>query len=619
MLPTLERLHQQDLITDLDLHFTRFLARQAESVAPEVLLAVCLASHWTGNGNICINLPVLAGTAPFADGGADGPVAPELPVWRKCLRASPVVGRPGEFRPLILDRRNRLYLYRYWDYEQRLAKALLTRARQTLAGLDESRLAADLTHLFGLPGERVDWQKIAAATALLRGLCVISGGPGTGKTTTVVRVLALLCAQQPERPPAVALAAPTGKAAARMQEAIRAARDRLDLSPKLAAAIPDQAQTLHRLLGPLPDGVGFRHGPEQPLPLDVLIVDEASMIDLALMVKLVEALPADARLILLGDKDQLASVEAGAVLGDICGAVPGFRTAFRDRLAALTGEPLPAGRDSASPLADCVVQLRRSYRFGRDSGIGRLARAVNTGRAAPARGLLASERSADLRWRTLSGRGLSDQLALRLAEGYGPYLRLLREGAPAIEIFAAFERFRVLCALRAGPFGVQQLNRLIEQMLARRRLIRPLQARAERLWYPGRPVMVTRNDYNLRLYNGDIGLALTDEAGHLRVWFQSVDGQLRRLAPGRLPPHETVFAMTVHKSQGSEFDQVLLVLPPDDNRILGRELLYTGITRARLRVEVWATGPSFDTAVARRVLRASGLRDALWRSARGRS
>lgn len=610
----IQTLHAAGRITDLDHQFTRFLARKADESAPDVLLAVCLASHWTGNGNVCVSLPALAGEPLFETGDEPEPlIGPALGDWRKALRRSTLIGRPGEFRPLILDRANRLYLYRYWDYEQRLAEALRSRAAAPPPVLDETRLRVDLEHLFGPPGKTFDWQKIAAATAVLRRLCVISGGPGTGKTTTVLRVLALLLGQSDGRLPIIDLAAPTGKAAARLQETIRQRKALLDLPPEQAAAIPEQARTLHRLLGVLPDGVNFRHHRDNPLPLDVLVVDEASMIDLALMTKLVEALPAHARLILLGDKDQLASVEAGAVLGDICGRVPAFSVPFNRQLAALTGEALPAGRAAASPLTDCVVQLRTSHRFGARSGIGRLARLVNRGETRRARELLERGDHADLRWQPLNGNRLDDTLALRLAEGYGDYLRLLARGAEPAEVIAAFDGFRVLCALRHGPFGVVELNRAIERILRRRGLIR---GPREALWYPGRPVLINRNDYALQLYNGDIGLCLPDEAGNPRVWFPTADGGLRALLPARLPSHETVFAMTVHKSQGSEFDRVLIVLPASEHRVLGRELLYTAITRARARVELWATATSFDAAVRHRTQRASGLGEMLWRERR---
>jgi len=611
----LEHLRRQGLISALDYHFTRWLSAQAAASSPELELGACLASYWTGNGNVCVNLPVLAGRSVFGSAEADECIAPDYPHWRDSLRQSGVVGWPGEFQPLILDSRGRLYLYRYWRYEQALRANLMARAEAFDAPLDEARLRADLAQWFGVPGAECNWQKIAAATAVLRRLCVISGGPGTGKTTTVVKILALLLNQYgaQQKPPRIRLAAPTGKAAARLQEAIREAKQRLNFEPWLNEAIPEEASTIHRLLGAVPDSVYFRHDEAHPLPLDVLVVDEASMVDLALMTKLTDALPPAARLILLGDKDQLASVEAGAVLGDICGDSPGFSAGFRRRLTTLTDEALPSsGAISDSPLRDSIVLLRHSYRFGADSGIGQLARAVNRGAGSVARRLLGSQRYPDLSWWSIGAR-FTEQLAQTLAAGYADYLAALRANAEPAALFAAFNRFRILCALRRGPFGVEELNRLIERVGYERRLLAVRQP-----WYPGRPIMITRNDYDLRLYNGDIGLTYHDpDSGQLRVYFQTADGAIRRFPTSRLPSHETVYAMTVHKSQGSEFDQVLLLLPPEANRVLSRELLYTGITRARHSVTVWGSDSVLKATVKRRSQRSSGLADALWKQVQG--
>ncbi len=609
-LSDLENLHRAGQISDLAWHFTQLLSRKTQEQRPEILLASCLVSQWTAAGNICVPLARVAGQAVFTtDATAEGITAPALPQWRSALCHSPLVGQPGDHQPLILDHHDRLYLYRYWHYEHRLAQQLRTLAAAPAPAIDSARLRADLQHYFGPPGAQPNGQKIAAATVVLRRFCVISGGPGTGKTSTVLKVLALLLKHSP--PPVIALAAPTGKAAARMHAAITQALRTLDVAPELHAALPSRAQTLHRLLGPLPDGVNFRHHRANPLPLDVLIVDEASMIDLALMSKLVDALPSSARLVLLGDKDQLASVEAGAVLGDICTSTQGISAAFHARLSEVTAEPLPAPRAKATPLHDSVVSLSHSYRFGADSGIGRLARAINDGKPQSVMTLLTHKRHADIRWRDLSGPAVVTKLALRLAEGFAPYLRLLAAGADAEAIVAAFERFRVLCALRHGPFGVSGLNRAIERELQRRQLIPTRLYPSDGLWYRGRPVLITRNHDALQLYNGDIGLALPDADGQLRVAFPSASGALRYVLPSRLPEHDTVFAMTIHKSQGSEFDQVLVILPPDDTPILGRELLYTAITRARQEVELWATPQSVRAAVGRRVERASGLHEQL--------
>lgn len=608
MLEQLEVLCQQQYLNDLDLHFAHLMVRLAGDSAPELVLGAGLASHWTGNGHVCIDLNELAGR-PVLNGRDDSPRAPELVQWLTVLQACPVVGRPGDYRPLVLDGRGRLYLYRYWDYERRLAEDLLARVA-IIEPVNEARLRQDLQALFPASNNSgPDWQKLAAVVAVLKRFCVISGGPGTGKTTTVIRMLVLLLGQA-GRPLRIKLAAPTGKAATRMQEAIRLTKQQLDLEPALREAIPEEAFTLHRLLGAQPDSVYFRYYGDNPLSLDILVVDEASMVDLALMTKLVQALPAHARFILLGDKDQLASVEAGAVLGDICGTVPGFSEPFRQRLQALTGEQIPAAEVPGTPLQDSIVLLQHSYRFGPASGIGQLARLVNRGQGSAALELLKSARFTDILWQSLTSfKALREGIGMHIASGFRPYLEQVRAGFAPTEVLAAFNRFRVLCALRTGPTGIQTLNRLIEDILQDRRLINPRSP-----WYPGRPVMITRNDYNLRLFNGDVGIALEDpqSGGRLRVFFQATDGTLRGFPPSRLPEHQTVYAMTIHKSQGSEFDQVLMVLPFEDSRVMTRELVYTGITRARSRVEIWGETTVFKAAVARQLRRSSGLRDRLW-------
>ncbi len=605
MQAALERLCAEGHLAPLDLHFARFLARIAGDASPELLLGACLASRQTAAGHVCVDLRAVAGRA-IVDDVADAPEAPALEPWIAALRRTAVVARPGDRRPLVLDDVGRLYLHRYWAYEHRLAQQLLARAAAPVDDVDEARLGRDLAVLF--PSAGTDWQRIAAATAVLRRLCVVSGGPGTGKTTTVVRILALLVAQHPDA--RIALAAPTGKAAARLQDAVRLAARQL---PVDRATVAQDATTVHRLLGSRPDGT-FRHDARTPLPFDVVVVDEASMVDLALMAKLVDALPPAARLVLLGDRDQLASVEAGAVLGDVCGDVPGFSETFRARVASITGAPVPAGEGAAtSPLRDAVVLLRESHRFTAESGIGQVAAAINAGDGAGALALL-QRGGDDLAWRGVaSPADLDAALADAVAAGFDEACALVAGGAPPAEVLAAYARFRILCAHRTGPAGVDALNRHVEQHLAASGRLTPRST-----WYAGRPVMVVRNDYGQNLWNGDVGVTLPDAAGRLRVWFEAGDGGMRDVSPVRLPAHETVWAMTVHKSQGSEFDRVVLVLPPRASRVTTRELLYTGLTRARRHVAVWGTEAVFADAVAARLERASGLRDALWGVARTR-
>ena len=525
------------------------------------------------------------------------------------LRASKSVGQPGEYCPLILDAANRIYLYRYWKYEHDLATALLAMASD-LPDVDTRLLTDGLSRLFTPMVGEVDWQRIAAAAAVRNRFSVISGGPGTGKTTTVVKIIALILEQARGSRMRIGLAAPTGKAATRLKESIHKAGTQLEGLTGVTADIPTEVSTLQRLLGVIPGSCRFRHNADNPLPYEAVIVDEASMIPLGIMAKLVDALAPGTRLILLGDRDQLASVEAGAVLGDICntGHDCGYSRQFQLFMAETADcDCTDTSREqSESVLADSIVVLQKNYRFGETSGIGVVSAAINEGKAAQ---ILDAMKSGTIGELTLCGTPAGDTLQKKLApvvvRGFSDYLS--HENPD--DVLKSFDRFRVLCALRQGIYGVEGVNSAIEACLADAGMIRP-----DKQWYHGRPVMVTINDYNLKLFNGDIGIALNDpeSEGGLSVYFPVVNGAARRFSPYRLPPHETVFAMTVHKSQGSEFDKVLMIMPPFTNPILTREIVYTGLTRARTSALLWCTDEIFLSSTERRIQRRSGLRHALW-------
>ncbi len=597
-----------NVLSPLDIHFARLMAELSGKGTQELFLAAALASHYRGEGHICFDLSSMAGKR-LQEESADFPACPELGKWLSVLGREEVVGKPGEYRPLILDG-SRLYLYRYWDYEKKLVDNLKARIVNDPVKIHQELLKDGLKRLFpnGSPGE-IDWQEVAAFASALKRFCVISGGPGTGKTFTVAKILALLL-EQKTQPLRIALAAPTGKAAARMQEAIKNAREGLNCPEHVKAAIPAEASTIHRLLKTIPNSPYFRFDAKNPLPADVVVVDEASMADLALLSKLVQAIPPGARLILLGDKDQLASVEAGAVLGDICdtGNDHGFSRHFSGLYKKVTGEKIGEGADGQGEpgMKDSIIQLRKSYRFGSSSGIGEVSRVVNEGDGARAVQLLKSGSYGDIQWRELPRpENLPAALRERITEGFTPYLK---ESDPG-KVFDLFNRVRILGAVREGPYGVNTLNLLAERILRDEGLIR-----REGRWYRGRPILITRNDYNLRLFNGDVGITLPDPEvrSELRVFFPGPEGAPRKFPPLRLPDHETVFAMTVHKSQGSEFDRVLFLMPDRSVPVLTRELVYTAITRAKEKVEVWGREEIFQTAVSRRISRTSGLREALW-------
>lgn len=567
----------------LDRQFGAFIMRHSSMPGDAVLrLLASLASRVPDRGDVCLDLQTVAGREILA--GDEHVTMPELPELLSILSRSGVVSEGDGNLPLVRGRGSLLYLHRYWTAESGLAGNILMRCRTPQVSFDEDALKDGLDRLFDEEG----MQRAAARHALLRRFSVIAGGPGTGKTSTVVKILALLAGEDGTGGGRIAMAAPTGKAALRLSGSVRMQKAALHCTEAARRAIPDEASTLHRLLQAIPGTGRFRHGPLNPLPFDTVVVDEASMVALPLMHAFVSALSPSCRLILLGDPDQLASVEAGAVLGDICAA------------AALPG----------TPLYGSVTVLERNYRFEGGSSISDLARSVNGGRVEEALGLLAAGRDRGVVLRPpfscWSERDrVPEELAAAIIEGYRPFLEA---GDPSAAL-QAFDRFRLLGAISDAPglSGVRGLNMAAEIVLRRQGLIDP-----SSLFYHGRPVMVRENDYAMRLFNGDTGIVFNDPgAAGPMVWFSAPDGSLRPVPPERLPKHETAYAVTIHKSQGSEFDAVLMVLPPEDSPMLSRELLYTAITRARRSVEIRADPETFSAAIRQRRIRVSGLKDAL--------
>jgi exodeoxyribonuclease V alpha subunit len=585
ILDEIRKLCKQELISDLDYRFTIFIQQLAGKQATEALaLASLLVSHLTTQGHICVDLAHYA-KQKFPPDTEQALTCPSLENWLDTLQNCPVVGKAGDYQPLILDGQ-RLYLYRYWQYEQQLLTGILQRLKQTSSNALNTE---SLERLFPHTAAN-DLQKYAAQVALRSNFCIISGGAGTGKTTTVAKILALLLEQHLEQPSeqksnlSIALAAPTGKAATRLKETL--SRAHLDCSDAIKALMPQQTYTLHRLLGAIPDTPNFRHHADNPLLYDVVVIDEASMVDLALMAKLLNALSSKTRLILLGDKDQLASVEIGSVLGDIC-----------------AGAHLPAQTPEAQRLQESIVLLKTSHRFTTDSGIGAVAEAVKQGDADLALQHLRREQG-ELSWQNLPENSLLllNSLKSSLLAGFQKYL----QAENPEQALQALDEFRVLSALRRGRYGVENLNRLIEQLFNEQNLIN-LSFR----WYHRRPILITCNDYNLNLFNGDIGVIFRKQ-NEIKAFFRDENNSIRSFYPNRLPKHETVYAMTIHKSQGSEFEKVLLLLPDQDSPLLTRELIYTGITRAKQAVEVHGKEVIFRNAVKQRIQRNSGLKAALW-------
>ncbi|TNE97552.1 MAG: exodeoxyribonuclease V subunit alpha [Gammaproteobacteria bacterium] len=697
----LEQWRQAEWIRPLDVAFANLIrslcSEQGETADPLVLLLAALASHQVGRGHVCIDLASLmqdADSTLALPPEESGPVLQPDEQLRQlayrnpgevlartsleesltALHNSQAVSDGSLTSPLVLEGTH-LYLRRLWRYEQGIADGIQARLQsQTL--LDDPRgpvartLARALEQLFR-PQDDVDYQRAACALAARNRFAVVTGGPGTGKTTTVVNLLAALqsvASESPERAGRkyrIRLAAPTGKAAARLNESIGGAVSRLPLAELpgnvALADIPTRVTTLHRLLGSRPDTRTFRHNRDNPLLVDILVIDEASMVDVDLMASVFEALPANAQLILLGDKDQLASVDAGAVLGELCqrASAAHYQPDTLEWLEIVSGQSLPGElRDNNGfALDQAVAMLRKSYRFSEDSGIRQLAEAVNDNNLSPL--VLDHCRNQgfdDVIWlngneprpdplATLEqighhsvsgspesflnhgkGRVIHGQ-ELAPPVGYCHYLSLIRSHALdansaqsqwdqlARNVLSAFNDFQVLCALRKGPWGVEGLNDLIAQRLLASGLIDQSDG-----WYAGRPVLITGNDYNLGLMNGDIGITFRLPWGGKsgegqpelvpRVAFPSSDGSdtIRWISPSRLQQMETVYAMTVHKSQGSEFNHTCLVLPDRMSPVMTRELVYTGITRAKNWFSLITGSPSvLEESTQQRVDRASGL------------
>jgi exodeoxyribonuclease V alpha subunit len=595
------------IVVAADVHVAARLAAIGGDDAPDVLLGVALAVRALRLGHVCVDLATVAGTvstevAPEAD--LSRLPWPDPTGWREHLAASPLVAdgeTGGAERPLRLVG-DRLYLDRYWRQERQVAADLSARAARTVS-VDEAELVGGIQRLWpdGRPGEEgveggtagpgPDLQALAAATTIRRGLAVVAGGPGTGKTTTVARILALLSDQATAAGglrPRVALVAPTGKAAARLEEAVHAEAAAMSVDAGTRAWLLGlQASTIHRLLGRRPDSESrFRHDRRQRLPHDTVIVDETSMVSLSLMANLLDAVRPDARLVLVGDPEQLASVEAGAVLGDIVG-------------------PAAAGPVPSGPMADAIVVLRRVHRFG--GGIAELAAAIQAGDGTRAEELVTAG-DTDIRLIDPEAAG-GGELGL-VRDLMVATFEAVTASAGAGDGTAALGRLgaaRVLCAHRQGPAGVGAWTQRIEGWLA---AAVPGYG-AGGAWYLGRPLMVTVNDYELQLFNGDTGVVAVGPDGQPSAAFER-RGELTWTSPARLRAIDTVYAMTVHKSQGSQFDEVVVVLPEPSSPILTRQLLYTAVTRARRRVTLVGPTASVLAAVARPITRASGLQERLW-------
>ncbi len=581
--PAIEVLFRQGRIGEIDRHLAALVAELTGEDNGDVPLAAAMASRHTREGHICIDLKEVAGRHWPGTPEPDSPnlSLPELEAWRARLEASPAVAGPESpaSRPLVLDDTGRLYLNRMWKRERSVATRLRELASRETS--EPAELQSALEELFD-DDPRNALPRKAAHAAVSRHLCCISGGPGTGKTTTVARIMMALTQVGQVTAKDIAFAAPTGKAAARLQEATRESLREMHGSDGLPEELAVEVGTVHRWLMKSEAERGFAR---------VLIIDEASMVDIHLMSRVLQALPARARLILLGDASQLSSVEPGSVFADICGAAA----------------------SEHSPFKHCVVDLEHNWRFGPDSSIGRLAAAIKSGNSGAVEQVLQQPQERSVGFESLDDSAAFERLAERFTrEHYTPMVEHFRSMGDSAQLEFCenpFRHFMALCAHRRGAFGSERFNLEVEQRLRARGL-----ASANEEFYAGRPIIVTRNDRNSGLANGDTGIVVKSGEGANKVWFpdlRDAQGNLRLVSPQRLPSHESFYALTVHRSQGSEYDEVAVIPGTSDSPVNTRELLYTAVTRARNQVVIHGSRDGLKAAVERETSRGSGLKDAL--------
>lgn len=646
MLSLLAQLRDESLISELNYQFAKFIdhKQQAYNYSPQqqnlAILLSALVSFNVMQGHSCIRLNSLTTQNPFGLSGKHQHLATQIlqkidgisPLaWQTVLQHHIAFSVDSLHVAPMLFQGDRLYFYRYWQAENHIAHSLSQQV-STHSEQDIARIALhkQILDRFFPQASEIDWQKIAVATALEQKFSLISGGPGTGKTRTVAILLAALQLKQLElQQPLlhIALAAPTGKAAARLKESITDNLAKLTLPESLKNAVPNQASTIHSLIGIMPHHDTPKHHCRNPLHIDLLVIDEASMIDLFVMQKLFDALKPSTRVVMLGDKDQLASVEAGSIMSELGRFLAyGYSPAHSQYLTETTGFPLRSIQQKVPPICDSLCHLRHSYRFDKNSGIGQLAAEIN-------------DQQAVRSWQTFANSAFSDltlyeypaqthfadpyqhqqycvNVVLEKAVAlYRPYLELVKKRAKAPhsvsveQIFTVFQQVRFLSALRVSELGAERLNQTIAEALLQAGLV---QFRHSRDSYLGKPILITENAPQSHIFSGDIGIILPDEQGKLRVYFDSeLDGKIHSLSPSRIPNFEPAYVMTVHKSQGSEFAHTLLVMPLTISPVVTKELLYTAVTRAKAQFTLFGNEKIWQQGVKSEVLRQSGLADQL--------
>ncbi|WP_373819958.1 exodeoxyribonuclease V subunit alpha [Glaesserella sp.] len=647
MLKLLQDLKSEKIISELNYQFAKLIDQKQQHIAYTetqknlAVLLSALVSYQVMQGDSCIhleklslhNLFNLSGKNLKRDFIADilqkiGHISPLA--WQQTLDNHIAFSQmPSNVAPLLFQQ-NRLYFYRYWQAENRIARYLQQAVSIEQQNANTIELNKTILSSLFTPQAKIDWQQVAVATALAKRFCLISGGPGTGKTRTVAMLLATLQLKQLKQsrlPLNIALAAPTGKAAARLKESISASLAELDLPETVKQTVPTKSSTIHSLIGIMPHSDTPRYHQTNPLHLDLLVVDEASMIDLFVMDKLLNALKPSTRLILLGDKDQLASVEAGNMMGELGELIHfGYSPQHSAYLTETTGYPIQSANTQVPAICDSLCHLRHSYRFGENSGIGRLAAEINAQQAVRSWQTFANPQFDDLHLYGYPSvtefsekrdwiQYCVDMVVHKAVELYRDYLALVKQRQaspqqiPVSAVFAAFQKVRFLSALRVSELGVERLNQTIAEALLQARLIHFKHSRDS---YIGKPILITENAPQNHIFSGDIGIMLPDEQGQLRIYFDNqMNGEYLSISPSRVPSYEPAYVMTVHKSQGSEFTHTLMIMPLTPSPVLTKELLYTAVTRAKSTFSLFGDAKTWKQAVSICVQRQSGLREQL--------
>jgi exodeoxyribonuclease V alpha subunit len=589
----------------LDYYFSKLMIEKESNDKILSMFFFMYLSMQTRKGSVCTDIKTDQGISKFLQRFDTG-----LEEFVQEILSSFAVGSSDFEKPVIYEK-NKFYLNRYYIYEKFLSEWIIKKSYSGEVDIVKTdKLKKILNNYFSDDLPEADMQKLSCISASFFDLCVISGGPGTGKTTTLVKIIAVLLELEYPDNLNIKICAPTGKAASRLGDAISSLSAELEIAKDIRALIPDKARTIHRLLKYNPES-GFFYNRENRLRADVMIVDEASMIDLKLMNDLCSALEDDCRLILSGDRFQLASVSPGSVFGDICKR--GEKIWYSENYLNFLGKFFEKNllkeffSESKRSFADSITELKKNYRFGANSGIAELAKSIKNCDAENAFNVLNSDEFKDVVFIETGSEKELKQLIYDFTDNY--YFSILKSADPE-EAFEKFSEFMILSPLKQGSFGVNKINEIVEN-----RLFQENEKSESFLWYNGKPVMINSNDYRNNLFNGDIGICIDIKGSKNRkIYFQSDKGGFQEFHPSLLNNYDSVFSMSVHKSQGSEFDNILLVLPEHYSEVLSRELIYTAVTRARKKVFICGRKDVFKFALNKSHSRESGLYDRIWKA-----